>query len=412
MTATLTPPTAADVTRRSRPLTVLAVAAGAVAALVPLVVALVVALAGWFLTDAGAHGEPRDALRVGATAWLMAHGSGVTVRGVAVTAVPLGLTLLAAWLVWRSATGLGESVAGHGPDAEALADGDRDWTVPAATGLFASAYVLVAVVTGVLVASARTEPALGPVIGWSLLLTLVIGGAGVAVGSGRAAIWLSLAPLAVRATGRAAAGVLRTVLLAATLLLLGALVVDLGAAVNVLSRLHTDTGEAALFVLLVLLVLPNAVLWSASYLLGPGFLVGTGTLVSPSLVAVGPVPAFPLLAALPDNGPVPSWTPWLVLVPGLCAVVGVARALRHHPTTGWEQGALRGLVAGMAAGLVLGVLAALSGGAVGPGRMTDVGPLAGEVLVHAIVALGVGGLLGGLVATWRTRRREEPVPAR
>jgi hypothetical protein len=26
------------------------------------------------------------------------------------------------------------------------------------------------------------------------------------------------------------------------------------------------------------------------------------------------------------------------------------------------------------------------------------------VLVHAIVALGVGGLLGGLVATWRARR--------
>ena len=35
---------------------------------------------GWFLTDAGAHGAPRDGLRVGATGWLMAHGSGVTSR--------------------------------------------------------------------------------------------------------------------------------------------------------------------------------------------------------------------------------------------------------------------------------------------------------------------------------------------
>ena len=50
--------------------------------------------------------QPRDALRVGALAWLMAHGSGVAVAGVTVTAVPLLLTLVAA-LAWSggSATG-------------------------------------------------------------------------------------------------------------------------------------------------------------------------------------------------------------------------------------------------------------------------------------------------------------------
>ena len=42
--------------------------------------------------------------------------------------------------------------------------------------------------------------------------------------------------------------------------------------------------------------------------------------------------------------------------------------------------------------------------------MTDVGPLAGAVLVHAVTAFGIGGLLGGLVVTWWQRRRLEPLP--
>ena len=70
----------------------------------------------------------------------MAHGSGVQVAGAHVTAVPLGLTLLAAVVVWRLGLRLGDSVSGHGPDADAIADGVRDWTVASATGLFTPGY--------------------------------------------------------------------------------------------------------------------------------------------------------------------------------------------------------------------------------------------------------------------------------
>jgi hypothetical protein len=41
--------------------------------------------------------------------------------------------------------------------------------------------------------------------------------------------------------------------------------------------------------------------------------------------------------------------------------------------------------------------------------MSDVGPLVGAVLVHGVTAFGIGGLLGGLLATWWQRRRLEPL---
>src|SRR6187200_835750 len=81
------PPT--DVAHR-RPLVLLALLGGVAAAAGPLVVCLGVGVAGWFLSDAGAHGAPRDGLRAGAYAWLMGHGSGLTIAGVTISAIPLG----------------------------------------------------------------------------------------------------------------------------------------------------------------------------------------------------------------------------------------------------------------------------------------------------------------------------------
>jgi hypothetical protein len=67
--------------RHRRPLVLLALLGGVAAAASTLVVCLAVGVVGWFLTDAGAHGAPRDGLRAGAVAWLMGHGSGLTVAG-------------------------------------------------------------------------------------------------------------------------------------------------------------------------------------------------------------------------------------------------------------------------------------------------------------------------------------------
>lgn len=398
--------------RHRRPLVLATTLGGAFAAGSTLLVCLALAVVGWFLTDAGAHGTPSDALQVGALGWLMAHGAGVRIDGVAVTAVPLGLTALAAWATWRVGHRVGESVSGHGPDADRIGDGERDWTVPTAVSLFTTGYVVVAVVTTSLAATAETAPSGGRVLGWSLALCLLVGAPAIAIGAGRAAIWASLVPESVRATALTCRRILTSFAGVAAVVLLIAVAADLGAAATMVSRLHADAGATIMLVGLSLAVLPNAVAFSGSYLLGPGFAVGANTLVAPTAVVLGPLPLFPLLAGLPDPGPTAAWTAWLMALPILVAAVATARSQRLRPTLRWDMGALRGCVAGVVAGVVVGIVAGLAGGAVGPGRMRTVGPFAFDAMVHAITAFGIGGLLGGLAMTWWQRRaaRRAAVP--
>lgn len=390
--------------RHRRPLVAVALLGGLTAAASTLVVCLAIGVAGWFLTDLGSHGEPREGLRTGALGWLMAHGSGVHVQGVAVTVVPLLLTMGCGWATWRLGLRVGDSVSGHGPDADAISDGERDWTVPVAVCCFALGYLLVTVVTASLAGTPGTAPSTGRAVVWSLALVLGLGGPAIATGSGRAAIWAAFLPASVRAVWHTARTVVTFHLLAAAVALVVALALDLGTAANVLAQLRLDGSESALFLASSALLLPNAVVFSSAYLLGPGFAFGAGTMISPTIVTIGALPMFPLLAALPDNGPTQAWTAYLMAVPPLVAGLATARAHRRHPTIRWEEGALRGCTGGVLAGVAIGALAALSGGSVGPGRMQQVEPFAFDVLVHAITAFGIGGLLGGLVMTWWQRR--------
>jgi len=399
-----TGPAGTDAAHR-RPLVLLATLAGVAAATSTLVVCLAVGVAGWFLTDAGAHGAPRDGLRVGALGWLMAHGSGIHVAGASITAMPLALTLLAAVLVWRLGLRLGDSISGHGPDADAIADGVRDWTVPSATALFALGYAAVLVVADHLAATPATAPSLVRALGFTLLLCGAVGGTAIAVSSGRAAIWTSFLPLSLRAAAAAAWRILVWYAAASAAVLAVALVIDWDGAVNVMSQLHTSPGAATLLIGLCLLVTPNATLFSGSYLLGPGFAVGAHTMVTPTAVVLGPLPMFPLLAALPDTGPTPGWAVALLAVPPLVAAVATYRALGRYPTARWDEAAVRGAGAGLLGAAAFTALAALAGGAVGPGRMTDVGPFVFPVLLHGIVTFAIGGLLGSLASTFRQRRR-------
>jgi hypothetical protein len=411
-----------DHLRHRRPLVPLAFVGGVTAAASTLVVFLGLGVVGWFLTDGGAHGAPRDGLRFGALGWLLGHASGVHVEGVAITAMPLGVTVICAWAVWRIGQRVGDSISGHGPDARAISDGERDWTVPVAAGLFAIGYVVTAVLVATIAATPATNPSTPAVIGWSLALCLVVGGPAIAIGAGRAAIWLTLVPPPVRSALTLARVILTAWLVVSLIGFAAALVVDFDTAANIMSQLDADAGDTVLFVVLSLLVLPNTIAFSGSYLLGPGFTVGAGTLVTPHAAVIGALPMFPLLAALPDNGPAPSWTTWLVGLPVLVAVLATAHVQRRLPTVRWDEGALRGCAGGIVAGVGFTLITSLAGGAVGPGRMRDVSPLVGDVLLQSVTAFGIGGLLGGLAMTWWQRRTapletadtdesDEPVPS-
>lgn len=384
---------------------------GAVAAAVPLLVLVVLGVVGWFVTDAGAHGAPRDGMRVAALAWLTAHGSGITVLGTRVTVVPLALTLVCAWSTWSTGRRVGAAVSGHGPDADRIGDGERDWTVPAAVLLFYVGYALVATVAATLAATPQSAPSLPRVLGWILVLTVAAAAPAIAISSGRAAIWAALTPPGLRAGMVVCRGVLAAFLAVSTGVLLVSLALDLGEAATMVAQLHTSPGEATLYSLVNAGFVPNAALFAGAYLLGPGFAVGGGTLVSPGLVVLGPLPVWPLLAALPAPGAAPGWVSVLIAVPALLAALATARVLLRRPALRWDEMALAGCGGGIAAGVLASVLASVAGGAAGPGRMRHVGPFVPEVLVHAITALGVGGLVGALAVIWWRRRRTWRSPA-
>ncbi|UUW92301.1 DUF6350 family protein [Nocardioides sp. WV_118_6] len=396
----------------TRPLVPTATIGGAIAAGGPLLVCLALAVVGWFLTDAGGEGSPSGALRVGAHGWLVAHGSTVAVEGIRITAIPLGLTLVCAWVTWRVGHRVGESVSGHGPNADRIADGARDWTVPLAAALFTVGYAVVGVVTASVAATAASTPEPSRVVLWSVLLGLAVGGPAIASGSGRAAIWLPAVPAMVRDVLLVARRILGTWALVCLVALVAAFVLDFSTAANVVSQLHADAGAVVLMVVLTLLVLPNALLFSSAYLLGPGFTVGAGTTVSTTAVVLGPLPMFPLLAALPDQGSQPWWTDWLMLTPVLVAVYVAGRVQRDRPVLAWDQAAIRGCAGGITAGVLLAALTAFAGGAVGPGRMRDVGPYTFDVLLHSMASFGIGGVVGAVAVCWWQRDADSWVRTR
>ncbi|CUR60954.1 conserved membrane hypothetical protein [metagenome] len=404
MTSLLTRPDhARAAAARPRPLVLIATLGGVLAALGPLVVLMAVGIIGWFATDAGVHGAPRDGMRVGALVWLAGHGSGFTVLGARVTIVPLGVTAIAAWSMWRLGHRVGDSVSGHGPDADRISDGERDFTVPTAIGLFFAGYAVVAAVVASLAAGATADPSVPRVMGWTLLMTALVAAPAIAVGSGRAAIWAAFTPATVRAGAAVAGAVLRSFLLVSALVFLVAFAVSFGEAATMTSRLHPSPSEAVLYALANAAYLPNAVLFCGSWLLGPGFAVGGATLVSPGAVVLGPLPVFPLLAALPSVGTPAGWVGGLMALPALLAALAAYRHLRGRPLP-WDQVVLAGCGGGLVAGFGFALLAARSGGAAGPGRMRFVGPFVPDVLVHAVTACGVGALLGAGVVALLNRR--------
>lgn len=384
----------------TRPLLVAGAWAAVTAAGAGLATVTMLVLVGWIAAPHLGLGLA-GVLRTAAVLWLAGHHAEVQVAGAGrIGMLPLGLVLLPGTLLWRAGRSV---VRGH-----------------AVTGLRQALAVALTValpyaaLAGALAIASRSGLAAASVP-QAVLAGFTISFCAAALGAARAlAPWTQLGALmsvrmrSVLAGTAASLAVLVAAGAMATALALAGDVHRYGAVYQLLSPGIVGSG---LLLLAQLAYLPNAVLWAIAYMLGPGFAVGAGTVVAPTGSVVGPLPAFPLLAALPvgAHGSGPGWLGAVMLaIPYLAGAIGGLLVVRVAPTTVLESAPVRGFCSGLLTGVVLAVLAAFAGGPLGDGRMSAVGPSAWQVGAVAVLEVGLAAAITAGAANWWIVRARWP----
>jgi len=135
-----------------------------------------------------------------------------------------------------------------------------------------------------------------------------------------------------------------------------------------------------------LAILPNLIVYGASWISGSGFAIGTGSYVSPFAAELGPLPALPVFAALPTGGFERGLI--FILIPVLAALIATFFVARHADQLRWEYGTrLSGalslsLVAALTSAVAVYVVSLAASGSFGPGRFETVGA---EPIIFALV---------------------------
>ena len=312
----------------------LAAAGGGLAVLVTLT------LIGWITAPhVGLGGGLAGVLRSAGLLWLVAHHVEVTVRGVGrIGLLPLGLVLLPAALIER---------AGRWMTREGHVKRLRDVGLAALSIAFPYALF-----TGTVAVASRTAlaaPSLWQAVTTGFGIAFLAGGFGAARGL---APWRKLAgrvPPRARSVLLGMIAALAMLAAFGTVLAAASLAIHLSSYKEAVAALNPGIAGSALLLLASLSYLPNSVIWAIAYMLGPGFAFGVGTAVSPSGSALGAVPAFPMLAALPvgDRAAFPPWLGFFVLVPPyLAGGLAGLMTVRIAPTPFLEAAPLWGLLTG------------------------------------------------------------------
>lgn len=385
-----------------RPLAVSAALAAAATGAGGLVICTAVCVAAWF---GGSTGSFAGAVRVGVLAWLVAHGSGVAVGDLSLTAVPVGGLGLLALALYRAGRWAGSHAAVR-----------RDADLVSGVAAFAGTYAVLASVAATVAGTPSAST--GPVrtLAATLLSSALAGGTGLVRGSGRSAQLLARLPAPARATTAGATAGWLAMVGASGLLVTASLVVQFSDVLRLTESIAAGGLGGALLAVLGGLALPNAVLCAGAYLAGPGFSLGVGTTVAPGEVRLGRLPAFPLLAIVPEDGAHGLWQSSLVLVPVLAGALAGATAWRRMdaavPAVPAEAGAGSrasarllsaasvGGSAGLAGGVTFGLSTWLATGSVGPGRMQQFGPAVLATTGICAVALALGGAATAAVLAW------------
>ncbi|CAL9557214.1 hypothetical protein SUDANB176_04569 [Streptomyces sp. enrichment culture] len=383
--------------------------------------------------DSGADG----ALHIAAALWLLAHGAELvrtdTLSGAPAPlgVPPLLLLALPVWLLHRAAR---DAADGNATGGAPLVPGRTAWA-----GVVLG-YLAVGVPAALYAAGGVLRPAWASAGVCVPLVAVTAAGAGVWTAYGRPSGPLERAlgrvlPRGVRhlvlgpdgrpgVAARAAVAGTAVLVGGGTLLLVASLGWHGGETQRDFLRLTEGwSGRLAVLLLGVTLV-PNAAVWAAAYALGPGFLLGTGTLVTPFASAPAPLlPPFPLLAAVPDAGagtPV-NWAAGAVpvlagAVTGWCVGRGATMGgQRGRPGGGrpgrasaasWSRGRTAGAaaLAAVLCAALLAVLAALAGGPLGVAVLSRFGPVWWQVGGATLVWIGLVAVVTALaVRDWRCR---------
>lgn len=360
-------------------------------------------------TELGFAGDLIGVWRGAADTWLLGHGVPLTIGLDAATMTRLGVPASLGVLVLSVpplAFALGTFLAAMRTGRRCV---DTQWTVvvPVGTAVVAASSVLLAMTASVTGA--------GPSIGWSLVLPAASYLLGVTVGVARRAVdgdielggvagrlrdrVVDLVPPIVPALLRAAARSGGLFLLIMTgLAALGFTLALLGGYSTIVS-LYESTEYGVLGGIAITLVhlayLPTLLVWSGSWLLGPGFAIGSGSIVSPVATQLGPLPAVPVFGAIPQwNAPLGLL---VVLLPVAAAAVAAAYGRRRAEAEDPEvfstvrNRLIAVAVAAAGSGLVVLLLTLLASGSIGPGVLTQVGPAPFAVAGAAVLAVLAGG---------------------
>jgi hypothetical protein len=330
-------------------------------------------------------------LTLAARLWLLAQGGQIRLVSGPIVLAPLLLTAAIAWGLSRVGRLLGRAEERRAGRAFATA---------------VAAHVLLTLVLALLVSAPGARVGLPRTLAGALVLAAVAVGWGLARDAGLLDAALDRLPSAVRPMLR---GVLAGML--AALALCGIVVaIALGADTHgyaVVSGSLGGAGAGAVGLLaLGAILLPNAAAAVLGLAAGPGFAVGTGTLISVHGVSLSPVPALPLLAALPDTQAVPLLAFVSQVVPVLAGLVAGTTLGRWF--TDRDGGPIVAGLAGIGAGVLMGVLSALltwiGGGSLGHGALVSVGapPLATGLAVAA--QCGIAAALAATTTRWRAER--------
>jgi len=347
-------------------------------------VAVGMVIVGGLVTVAWAVGTRGDdgvstALQASGVIWLTAHHAPVATADATITLLPLALLALPLLLLYRAGRWAARiTMTSALPDAALL--------VVAGTATYAALGLLIAQLSTM---SGATVPDVAA-LGWTALVAAIGLSAGVSSGAGLRATWSERVPVVIRRVGIGvtSAG--------------GSLLAFVGmiAAVAVLTRWSTVTGlshqaaqgpwDALGLLLLSLAYLPNMLIWTLSYVAGPGFAAGGGSTIDPFSTSGALLPGIPILGAVPTS--TPSAAPLLVLLPVLAGIVSALIVRRRFSLVSAVQQVVTLLGSSIIVGLATTWLCALSGGALGSARLALLGPDAPLVGLVITMLVAAGGL--------------------